>query len=429
MTTESTISSKQSHLVAGFASLLSSALNVSGSAVNQPLQSSANKLPKLIASSQEGVCCTVPSLKLQKRDSAFCPRSSKPLLEDAAATNLRHPIEVNRKQLSSLPMTLLWNLSKSFMSLVDSRLHSSLTALVRQSRGDNAFSQVLVGLLSHSSNPISPTTVVTTFRTLAFSERTEEGTYAIPLIFEAIIDLNILQGNLIAFNVEAPGTIHGNFSCSSEPAGPVELLSIDISIDTTALLQSMMAQARIAVRRAVGLATETASELDLHQQSQRVVSSNNLQSAAAVAPLRASLPLSSAKSEPVADVQRNSNRGDGDAKSSVAKAENPLMPPPPARAPGHGSHEHDRAGVARSTQTNVQNPTWNTNDESNSSRLSLLTVALGGLKREHPDEEMQNNKTRRSEETGSQHKQMKPKEQDEKRTESDEAVSLNKFPV
>jgi hypothetical protein len=52
----------------------------------------------------------------------------------------------------------------------------------------------------------------------------------------------------------------GHFSCKWKKKDP-RLLKVDIQIDTAALLVSMMAQARLAVRKAVGFATDIASHI------------------------------------------------------------------------------------------------------------------------------------------------------------------------
>jgi hypothetical protein len=382
-----TASSKQAQVIGSFASLISCALNTTDSGVSQPFKSSAVQLPFFISESQDtsAICCTASSLQLRQQESAFFPRPSKPLLQDAAASNLRHPLEVRKSELKGLPVKLLWNLSQSFMSLVDSRLRSSLAALVRQSRGgsqeDNALTRVLVGLLAASSSPINPTTIVTTFRTLAFSERNADGDYILPLVMEAVIDLNIL-GNIVAVAVEAPGTVLGTFACNAEQAGPAELLKIDIQIDTSALLVSMMAQARSAVRNAVGFATEVASHVLLSSSPSAVSNGSGLQSISSLPSLQPELVATSSactgsckQAEPVAP-----------------GSEHDLMPPPPARARSSSSLETNDKKVqcSSSLMFNKNNDSWDEKEgkarKLSVSGLSLLTSALSGLQRNPNDD-------------------------------------------
>jgi hypothetical protein len=361
------VSSKQSQVMGSFASLISCALNATDSGVRQPFKSSAVQLPFFISNSQDSSasCCSVSSLQLRQREAVLSSRSSKPLLQDAAASNLCHPIDFRKSELQGLPMKLLWNVSQSFMSLVDSRLRSSVSALERQSSGeDDALTPVLVGVLAASSNPINPTTIVTTFRTLAFSEHCANGDYIQPLILEVLIDLNIL-GNVFAVTLEAPGTMRGHFSCDAEEAEPVGLLKVDIQIDTAALLVSMMAQARLAVRKAAGFATEVASCILFPSAFNNVSSSSSLHS------------MDSACTKIV--VEEN------------VPASGYLMPPPPARARSSTSVGRDEMKIPYSSDgVSNKNHYWDELEgklaKRNLSGLGLLSSALSGLKRDCADD-------------------------------------------
>ena len=228
--------------ISNFASLLSGALT-SG------LEKQTSKLPRVRY-------CSVPSLMIKQKKTGFFPSNSKPLLENAAASNLSSPVEIAPHRLDALPLNLLWNLSKSFLYLVDSRLRFSMKALAQ--RGD---SRLLFALLS--ADPVQPTTIVTTFRTLAFCEATDEG-YVLPLVLEVVLDLTIL-GNLHTVRVEAPGTIEGTFV-----GGDSILDSVQVQLDTGALLQSMMKVAREAVRHAVSEAITIVSHV-LHDKTEQAL--------------------------------------------------------------------------------------------------------------------------------------------------------------
>jgi hypothetical protein len=371
-------SSKQTQVMGSFASLISCALNATNSGVQQPFKLSAVQLPFFISASQDSStsCCTVSSLQIRhdKKEAALFPRSLKPLLESAAASNLRRQLKVRKSELQGLPMELLWNVSQSFIALVDSRLRSSLAALVRQSCGggkeDDALTRVLVGLLSASSSPINPTMIVTTFRTLPFSKCDAVGDYIMPLIFEVVIDLNIL-GTIVAVTVEAPGTVQGSFSCNSEEAGPAELLKVDIQIDTAALLISMMAQARLAVRKAVGFAAVVAPQVLLASSSSNTVSDSSRLHDMNSAP---SLFPELVRSKVVED------------NDPVSGSENHLMPPPPARAPSSNSLEMNEKKIPSSSAgVSNENHSWNETEGKVGKwglpGLNLLTAAFSGLKR------------------------------------------------
>jgi hypothetical protein len=382
-----TAPSKQAKVMESFTSLISCALNATDS---QPFRSSAVKLPFLISASQDSStsCCAVSSLQLRNKQVALKPQSSKPVLQDAAASNLRQPLEVRKSELQNLPTKLLWNVSQSFMSLVDSRLRSSLTNLVRQSRGrsqeDDTLTPILVGLLaSSSSSPINPTTIVTTFRTPEFSERNADGDYILPIIFEAVLDLNIL-GNTITVTVEAPGTVQGTFSCNVEEAkagASAELLKVDIQIDTATLLISMMSQARMAVRKAVGFATVVASHVLLLSSScadsnSRSSSNSSLLSMNSTPSLQTELVRSHVVECPIP--------GSG--------SENDLMPPPPARARSSTSMEFLNKTISSSSAGVGSNKNHSWDDRGGKvpgkrslSGLNLLTTALSGLEQESND--------------------------------------------
>lgn len=365
---EGAIISPQSRVIGHFTSLLSSALNVSRSTgtVKQPLQSVSEKLPFIFSRSIDAaaLCCSVPSLQLKQKDPTFFPRSSKPLVEDAAALNLGTPLRVHRSDLKSLPITLLWNLSRSFLSLVDSRLRSSQTALVRQSRSrhreDDAHSRVLVGLLAASSTPINPTAVVTTFRALAFSERVDEGDYILPIVMEAVFDLDVL-GHFMTVTIEAPGTIQGSFVGNNHIAGPVELLKIEVQLDTSAMLKSMMTEARSVVRKALVVATEIATNL-LHSTPSRVSYHDTTDP----------LMLQGSGERSVREMRLNSTSSDTSANGSSAAnnsdtcSEHPQMLPPPARGKSEElSHKRstetsDKTSDAFSLET--KNAPWGKNN-------------------------------------------------------------------
>lgn len=386
----SLVSSQQAKIVGSFASLLSCALNVTRAGViQQPFQASAQQLALFVTDTLEptNVCCIASSLQLRQQDAAFVPKSSKALMQDAAASNLKHPVHVAKCELKNLPTILLSNLSTSFMSLVESRLRSSLKALVPQqpsaNRQDDALTRVLVRLLSASSNPIQPTMIVTTFRTLAFPETNAAGDCVLPLIMEAVIDLTVL-GNSISVSVEAPGTIQGSFSprTTARP-GPAGMSTADIQIDTAALLASMMGQARIAARGAIGIATQVAARMLHAPASSSLSRPSGGASASNVPTLQQEPTAASAQSQP------------------TARPEKTLMPPPPARA----SPRKERAIVgstATTTVSNQEDSTDQSNPVSGVSGLDLLTIALSGIKRSgtsDDDPSGSNKKQRDNEET------------------------------
>ena len=129
------ITNRNERVLSGFASLLSSVVTTSGEAP-EALSTSSVNLPRFVASTvpEDNDCCTVPCLMLKHSGSSSTPSAS---LEETAALCLARPLTVTRSELEALPQTLLENISETFMSLVDSRLRSSLSAILVQSDSQN----------------------------------------------------------------------------------------------------------------------------------------------------------------------------------------------------------------------------------------------------------------------------------------------------
>jgi hypothetical protein len=365
-----------------------------------------------IAKSQEpsSICCTTSSLQLRQKDLAFYPTSSKPLLEDAASNNLRRPIEIPKDKLQSLPMTLLWNLSNSFMSLVDSRLRSSMGALLQhhllKGKEPDSLTWVLVGLLSGSSadstSPIKPTTIVTTFRPLKLSERNSDGDYILPLILKLVIDVNIF-GTILAVAVEAPGTVQGSFAGNTE-----QLHNIDVQIDTTALLATMMTQARVVIRKAIHLATQKAF---IMLRLVRAVSSSNLASSSNTGSTCSSLHYGGPRvgmGERLRQAVQEVNLKRV-AATLLGPASYPghcfLMPPPPTHESSNSLSEGDAKIFSRSSLGNDDTRSQNTHSNHSWSELKQTkNTGFSGLALlTWADEHMRKSKKRRISRAGNSH--------------------------
>ena len=258
-TSSSSQLSKAERIVGGFASLLSSALTLKGDDGNmEPLKNSSTQLQRFISPHADGnACCVVPTLMLKQGETQSATGGGSTNLQETAALNLAKTLELSVDVLEAAPMALLANLCESFSLLIDSRLRSSIAALVRQSQfqKDATLTRVLVGLLACSESPISPTTVVTSFRVLSLSDQTPRGELVMPLVMETIVDLTIF-GNLVNVTLVAPGTIQA-YLCPHD--GLIQCA--EVVLDTVAFLQSMMKQARFAVRKAVAIASNMATKL------------------------------------------------------------------------------------------------------------------------------------------------------------------------
>lgn len=360
----SSAASKAERIVGSFASLLSSALALDGGKTVEPLKDSSDVLPRFISPSvaSDDICLVIPSLLLKH---ATLSTSNGSSLEEAAALNLAHPVALSTKEIEAAPMALLANLCDSFTSLIDSRLRSSIQALVRQahSQKDATLTRVLVGLLACSQSPITPSTVVTSFRTLPACEITPEGEIVMPVVMECVVDLKIF-GNLATVTIVAPGTIQTAISSD------FMISRVEIVLDTLAFLQSMMKQARFAVRKAVATASNIATNLlmpsslpetrsEARSMPSKVPSSEDLKHQLAT---QESLPVHS---------------------SIMPPPPSSLMPPPPSRPSKRSLADLAKPKPPEPTG-GEQNASWGTPSTSSNARdraiasgLSLLTAAAG----------------------------------------------------
>lgn len=119
---------------------------------------------------------------------------------------------------------------------------------------------------------------MTTFRALAVADGSNENKItaqvALPLVFEAILDMNIL-GETNTVKLRCSGSIAAIFDEVDQA-----FRDLDVVLNTATLLQSMMKEARVVVRKAVVMATTLAaarlsnSEPTLGSTYQRSLGSN-----------------------------------------------------------------------------------------------------------------------------------------------------------
>lgn len=370
----SSVPNRPERILGSFASLLSSA---KASAGDVPTSTSSENLPKLVAStvSDDTDCCTVPCLMLKHRGSS--ESNSQSSLEDTAALYLARPLTLTRTELEAVPMALLDNVSESFMSLVDSRLRSSLVALMKHPEvlNENSITRAVVAILTASSeaesSPIVPTAIVTSFRVLPVSDRTQNGDLVAPLVMETVIDLSIFN-QLVTITFVAPGTIQGTFDSSTiSDCLPTKLVVV---LDTVALLKAMMEEARSVVRESVTIASGVASNLLLSH------------------PQDAESSTAGEQGEEAQQGSRNSNdqaktvdkgRGEGMDMSN--------MEPPPPRLPRSSGSTPDLPSEDGHPDAGAETK------RSNDSGLSLLTAAAMGLKQgpAHKKRRMENSSSSR----------------------------------
>mmetsp|Transcript_6821 Transcript_6821/g.10527 ORF Transcript_6821/g.10527 Transcript_6821/m.10527 type:complete len:407 (-) Transcript_6821:86-1306(-) len=311
--------------------------------------------------------CAVPSLSLRKRGHRSST-STKAAVEQAATSNLAEPLKASQNDVQLLPSRLVNNVSESFMSLVDSRFRSYLTVLAHQSRKDPNTFAPLLRVFSAMSRPVSISTIVNKFRVLEHSTRTiQENRIVSSLTLETMIDLNIL-GDSLTVVVAGSGVVHGVF----DPSSSVEnaLSSATIMVDTHNLLQSMVVQARHAVK----VAKDRISQLYLLSLSQTNATGDSSTRHGHADETASRLPL---------NLNPDISAGQGATQSLPdASVSNNIhaMSPPPRRLSANSvpiqARDNEKASKARlggnETKESIHSP--------KSSGLDLLTRAAKCLK-------------------------------------------------
>ena len=197
----------------------------------------------------------------------------------------------NKTSLTILPRRLLQNVAASYKSLVDSRLRSSLSALLKRTLSSSSggiggigvhstaaaalLRSQTVGLVSlmSQSDAVVVTAAASSFRVVDVpGGSTDEGLDStghlhgrtVPLIFEVVLDVIVHEVKTTAI-LQAPGSLTGQFVArrsqgKQEQEGNQQeekeeeeprLARVELTVDAPHLLQMMMEEARKAVREAV----------------------------------------------------------------------------------------------------------------------------------------------------------------------------------
>jgi len=254
----------ESNVLRSFTSLLSSARSFGvQEAVHPRPEPGLSKFlsSEVVFDSSNPYCshiCSMPSLCLKNKVTEGMCSAKNMSRQETAAFNLAFPVFHDHENVAEAPVTLLNNFSVSFMSLIESRMRTSIVALSEcaQEIARSQEGTTLVNLLSGSggSSPITLTTIVTSFRALGCCENSDEDALYLPLVFEATVDAMVL-GTLVTCTVSAPGTIIGTFH------GDGLLERVEILFDSIALLNSMMKEARFVVRKVIARAAGMAHKL------------------------------------------------------------------------------------------------------------------------------------------------------------------------
>lgn len=153
------------------------------------------------------------------------------------------------------PSALVNNLSQSFSRLVGSRMKAWTLLLLRHSlsTGDESSRKRLLGILTAI---LKVESVATQFTTLSLPDSAKvhekEADVILPLLFGATVTVTGQDGKKDdPVTVRAPGAISANFATGCA------LKDVKIQLDCSALMNSMVEQARILVLKAVATATKT----------------------------------------------------------------------------------------------------------------------------------------------------------------------------
>lgn len=230
-------------------------------------------------------------------------------LDQDAARQLGTMTSWTKSSLPYAPHAVNQNITGVLSNLIDSRIRAWTLLLLRHSlsTGDRESRNRLLGMLSCSIKLKSTTT---SFKTLPLPDsargQPKEADVILPLLFEAQIQLSIQDKDDVV-SLRAPGTVAGTPSSSFECFHAIELLcshdlgvvcfpgtfandgtfgltKIDVRLDTGALLESMVEQARLAVFRAVARATSVKTDSS--------TATSNATAAAALSGLTFSLNIS-----------------------------------------------------------------------------------------------------------------------------------------
>ena len=256
-------------ILKNFSSLLSSAVTPNGQ--DPSSLASTSSLSCFLSDSsgygKNNQVVSIPSLSLKNKTMHGLDPGST--LKESTCLSLAYPAFYGKNNISRAPSEIIQNISSSFMSLIDSRLRWCTIALLKQaisassslptvSRQLNMIVSLLSSTGSRTTPPVDISTIVTSFQVLPFHDvaNIEAKERVLPLVMNTIVDLNIF-GTLVTVSIQAPGTISGSFSDSADGL----LSSVVVSFDTMATLDSMMKQARFAVKKAISLASTLASSL------------------------------------------------------------------------------------------------------------------------------------------------------------------------
>ncbi|KAG7353954.1 hypothetical protein IV203_003310 [Nitzschia inconspicua] len=207
---------------------------------------------------------TLPQMEASVLHNAADASAKAAQVEQKAAQSLGAMTSWTKSSLVYAPTAISENAANSFSSLVDSRVRAWTLLLLRHSltTGDSASRSRLLSMLS---SIIKVNSAETAFKTLPLPEsaaqQPKEADVILPLLLEVDLQISI-QSQDDVVTLRAPGTISANFDRFGDPLGS-GLKNADIRLDTGALLDSMVQQARMVVFKAVAKATSVSEGMQL----------------------------------------------------------------------------------------------------------------------------------------------------------------------
>jgi hypothetical protein len=283
---------KRSNRLTEFATLLSSQSDATAGTTTTNSTARTKSMLKLFSNSVEDheVVMTLPSLDLGLTESSrdgdplpvigeHCERlaedthtTTRPTMaasvltsatdgaansEQTAAQNIGKLTSWTKSTLEYASDALKKNLSKSFASLVESRVRAWTLLLLRHSlsTGDEESRTRLLNMLSSSIQVVSSDTH---FKTLPLPDaamlQAKEGEVVLPLLFEVTLRIS-LQDTIENVILRAPGTITAQFE--GRESHLFDMRQVAVRLTSSSLLNAMVEQARMVVLKSVAFAIKT----------------------------------------------------------------------------------------------------------------------------------------------------------------------------
>ncbi|CAJ1942898.1 unnamed protein product [Cylindrotheca closterium] len=192
------------------------------------------------------VLCSVSSFGLEKRKHHSGTLSKESLAVDIA-TSFDDELQFATSDMQALGPTITRNILQSFMTLVDSRVRSTVQALYKHAQHDSSqrLMQILQTLSTMSDSIVTPTKASSRTQVVEGGICPRGGEISAPVLMETIIEVEIM-GEQLSVVLEAAGTIIAMI----EPFPSAKIVRAKVAFDTSSFLKTLMANARDCVKYA-----------------------------------------------------------------------------------------------------------------------------------------------------------------------------------